>query len=209
MRLTRRSCLMMAVAVASLPNIPLATQAEEPLKADRILVLKAERKLQLLRDGKVLKTYPIALGRHPRGPKRRAGDGRTPEGFYFIDGRSTHTPFHRELHVSYPNEEDRARAQAAHVNPGGAIFIHGMPASFGHHDPVRFFVDWTDGCIAVGNIAIEEIWNAVEDGSVVESGADGRTAGYSGRAVARETEALSFSRARASIWRTRSREMPN
>ena len=143
-------------------------RADAPLRADRILVLKAERALLLLRDGRPLKTYPIALGRHPREPKRRQGDGRTPEGFYFIDRRSTRTPFHRTLHISYPNDEDRARARAADVNPGGAIFIHGMPRSFGHHDPVRFFVDWTDGCIAVGNIAIEEIWDAVPDGTVIE-----------------------------------------
>jgi len=140
----------------------------QPLKADRVLVLKGQRELQLLREGVVIKSYPIALGRHALGPKRRLGDGRTPEGIYLIDGRTTRTPYHRALHISYPEAADVVRARTAHRRPGGAIYIHGMPARFGHHDPVRFFVDWTDGCIAVGNIAIEEIWQAVDDGTPIE-----------------------------------------
>lgn len=146
----------------------MAAAGDVPLHADRILVIKSERVLELLRDGVVLKSYPIALGRHPKGAKDRLGDGRTPEGIYVVDGRSTDTPFHAKLHISYPNEVDRARAQAAHVRPGGEIFIHGMPARFGHTDPVKFFHDWTNGCIAVGNIAIEEIWNAVSDGTEID-----------------------------------------
>jgi murein L,D-transpeptidase YafK len=142
-------------------------RAADP-QADRILVIKSQRILELMRAGAVLKSYPIALGRHPTGPKRRRGDGRTPEGVYLIDGRTARTVFHRELHLSYPDAGDRARAAAAHVNPGGQIFIHGMPPRFGHTDPVRFFHDWTNGCIAVGNIAIEEIWNAVSDGTPIE-----------------------------------------
>lgn len=131
--------------------------ASERVKADRIRVLKSQRLLLLMRGSVVVKSYPIALGPHPKGPKRRFGDGRTPEGFYLIDGRTARTPYHRALHISYPGAADIRNARTAHASPGGAIFIHGMPASFGHHDPVRFFVDWTNGCIAVGNIAIEEI----------------------------------------------------
>lgn len=158
---------MLLGAAASLFAPPAFAAA--PQKAERIRVVKSDRVLHLLlADGSVLKSYPIGLGRHPRGPKRRQGDGRTPEGFYVIDRRTARTPYHRALHISYPNIMDLRRAQAAHVNPGGAIYIHGMPASFGHHDPVRFFVDWTDGCIAVGNIAIEEIWDAADDGTVIE-----------------------------------------
>ncbi len=163
----RRSVLVAAVAFLA-PRSFAAEPDAYPLKADRIRVVKSERVLQLLADGGMIKSFPIALGRHPKGPKQRLGDGRTPEGFYVIDWRTAKTPYHRALHISYPNIMDLRRAQAAHVPPGDAIFIHGMPATFGHHDPVRFFVDWTDGCIAVGNIAIEEIWNAVDDGTVVE-----------------------------------------
>lgn len=154
--------------LVALGTAPRPAIAETPGKADRILVLKAKRELLLLHEGVVLKSYPIALGRHPRGPKHRRGDGRTPEGVYVIDYRFTHTSYHLALHISYPNESDRAFARRAHMRPGGDILIHGMPASFGHHDPVRFFHDWTNGCIAVGNIAIEEIWDAVDDGTPIE-----------------------------------------
>lgn len=137
-------------------------------KADRILVLKAERRLELLRQGRILKSYPMALGWQPIGPKQRRGDGRTPEGLYVIDGRSSRTRYHRMLHISYPNPTDLRQARAAHLDPGRAIAIHGMPNRYGRHDPTAFYRDWTDGCIAVGNIAIEEIWAAVDDGTPVE-----------------------------------------
>jgi murein L,D-transpeptidase YafK len=163
----RLAALVLVLLVAAVATVPGA--AARPVeKADRILVLKAKRRLLLLRDGVVLKSYPIALGRHPRGRKRFEGDGRTPEGLYVIDGRLVQTPYHLSLHISYPSERDRERASAAGRAPGGAIMIHGMPERFGRTDPVRFFRDWTDGCIAVGNIAIEEIWNAVDDGTPIE-----------------------------------------
>jgi murein L,D-transpeptidase YafK len=142
--------------------------AEELGKADRVLILKQQHELRLLRGDVTLKTYPVALGRHPKGPKRELGDGRTPEGVYVIDRRTTRTPYHLALHISYPNETDRANARAANLSPGGSIWIHGMPNRYGHFDPVRFFWDWTDGCIAVGSVAIEEIAAAVDDGTPVE-----------------------------------------
>ena len=142
--------------------------ANELGKADRVLVLKGKRELQLLRGDVTLKSYPIALGPHPKGSKRRLGDGKTPEGLYVIDGRISRTRYHLALHISYPNEADQTRARAAGVTPGGNILIHGMPARFGRTDPVRFFKDWTNGCISVGNIAIEEIWSAVGDGTPIE-----------------------------------------
>lgn len=142
--------------------------AQPPAKADRILVLKSARTLILLRRGVVLRSYPIALGPHPIGPKRFRGDGRTPEGLYVIDGRHAHSPYHLALHLSYPGAADRARARAAHADPGGAIFIHGLPAWYGPNDPDRFYKDWTAGCISVGNTAIEEIWAAVDDGTPIE-----------------------------------------
>lgn len=165
--LSRRVTCFAAFAFVVVSVHPASAQAL-PLQADRIIVIKSEHVLKLMRADQVLKTYPIALGRHPKGGKFRRGDGRTPEGVYVIDGRYTRTIFHRELHISYPNDDDRARALAAHVRPGGGIFIHGMPPRFGHTDPVRFFRDWTDGCIAVGNIAIEEIWDAAADGTPIE-----------------------------------------
>lgn len=140
---------------------------EESTKADWILILKSQRELRLIRNGKILKSYPIALGRNPVGTKRRRGDGRTPEGLYLIDGRNAESVFTRSLHISYPNIEDRAQARAAGDDPGDRIMIHGMPEDAGKPDPVHFFRDWTDGCVAVGNTAIMEIWDAVADGTPV------------------------------------------
>ncbi|HZK91457.1 MAG TPA: L,D-transpeptidase family protein [Stellaceae bacterium] len=142
--------------------------AAKPPVADRIVVMKAQRTLELLRQGKVFETFPVSLGAHWRGPKREAGDGRTPEGVYRIDDRSEHTRYTRALHISYPNAEDRARARTMHVEPGGGIFIHGVPSDYGPYDPPQRFHDWTDGCISVGNAAIVKIWNAVPDGTPID-----------------------------------------
>ena len=139
-----------------------------PTVADRVLVLKSSHTLELLHDGKVFETFPVSLGPHPRGPKREAGDGRTPEGGYRIDKRSEHTLYSRDLHISYPNAQDRARARAMHVEPGGGIFIHGLPSDYGPYDPPQRFHDWTEGCISVGNLTIVAIWNAVPDGTPVD-----------------------------------------
>jgi murein L,D-transpeptidase YafK len=147
---------------------PALAEHEALGKADRILVLKSERKLLLLRDGTVLRSYPIALGPHATGPKQVMGDGKTPEGLYVIDGRHPHSPYHLALHISYPSPADRAQSIAAHAAAGGDIFIHGLPAWYGQNDPDRFYKDWTKGCISVGNTAIEEIWAAVDDGTRIE-----------------------------------------
>jgi murein L,D-transpeptidase YafK len=164
---TRRRVLTAAAAALALPWAKPA-RADAIGKADWIHVIKSLRSLQLFRDGHVLKTYAIALGAHPDGPKTRRGDGRTPEGVYRIDGRLADSAYHRALHVSYPDPADVARARAAGVDPGGAIFIHGLPAKFGRMNFTSFPRDWTNGCIAVGNLAIEEIWDAVDDGTPVE-----------------------------------------
>src|SRR5690242_15886835 len=104
-------------------------------KADRILVVKSTRILELWSGDVLLKRYPVALGRRPRGAKRQSGDNRTPEGIYYIDGRNRRSVYHRALHISYPNDDDLARARAARVDPGGDVLIHGMPAWYGHSDP--------------------------------------------------------------------------
>jgi murein L,D-transpeptidase YafK len=149
-------------------SVPIAAQpAPKPHLADSIIVLKSQHTLELLRDGKVFETFPVSLGAHSRGPKREAGDGRTPEGVYRIDGRSERTRYTRALHISYPNAADRARSQALDVEPGGGIYIHGVPRDYGPYDPPERFHDWTDGCISVGNAAIVKIWDAVPDGTPI------------------------------------------
>ena len=108
------------------------------------------------------------LGRDPIGPKLRQGDSRTPEGIYQIDRRQAESHYHLALHISYPSTADTARARAEGVDPGGAIFIHGYPVGFEWADPALLRLDWTAGCIAVSDRAIEEIWRMVADGTVIE-----------------------------------------
>jgi murein L,D-transpeptidase YafK len=160
------ACVVGAVCLmASLAN---GARAEETLKADHILILKSERRLVLMRGGEALKSYVIALGKNPVGPKVRQGDARTPEGTYKIDWRNPASKFHRALHISYPNAADVARAREIGAPTGGDIMIHGLPAKLGRVDPVDYFPDWTEGCVAVGSLAIEEIWSLVDDGISVE-----------------------------------------
>jgi murein L,D-transpeptidase YafK len=129
----------------------------------RVIVDKGERKMYLLHHEEVLKSYRIDLGFAPDGHKQFEGDGRTPEGEYIIDRRNPNSAFHLSLGISYPNEFDVARALAAGKSPGGDIFIHGRPNKkrWGHGP------DWTAGCIAVPNGAIEDIYAMVRDGTPI------------------------------------------
>jgi murein L,D-transpeptidase YafK len=122
----------------------------------------------LMRGDKELKTYRIALGSHPVGPKTCVGDHRTPEGNYVIDSRNARSQYHRSLHVSYPNQKDVARSKGVCKNPGGDIFIHGLPNGQGWVGKAHALRDWTLGCIAVTDEEIEEIWKAVPNGTPVE-----------------------------------------
>ncbi len=145
-----------------------AQQPASTAMADRILVLKKQRTLQLLRGPTVLRSYKIALGGEPVGPKTCQGDHRTPEGQYTVDRRKADSRFHRALHVSYPNEADRRRAAASGCAPGGDIMIHGLPNGYGWIGRAHRLKDWTDGCVAVTDEEIEEIWRLVPDGTPVE-----------------------------------------
>ncbi|MFB3826152.1 MAG: murein L,D-transpeptidase family protein [Bryobacteraceae bacterium] len=136
--------------------------------ADRVVVNKAKRELLLYRGGNVIRSYKIALGNNPVGPKTRQGDGKTPEGNYSISGRNAASAFHKSLRVSYPNAADRERARRQGVNPGGDIMIHGLPNGQGFIGAAHRLTDWTNGCIAVTNAEIEEIWNLVPNGTPVE-----------------------------------------
>ncbi len=136
----------------------------EPKLADKLVVKKAERKLYLMKGNKPLRTYKIALGYQPAGHKRSQGDGRTPEGRYFLDWRSARSNYRKALHISYPNGQDMLRARATGREPGGMIMIHGQPS--GRSNPKSG--DWTFGCIAVSNMAIDEIWSMTTDGTPIE-----------------------------------------
>src|SRR4030095_584935 len=136
-------------------------------KADEVLVEKSKRTLSLLKEGQVFKTYRVSLGREPVGPKTEQGDEKTPEGDYLIDARNPHSQFHLSLRVSYPNAADRKQAKARGVDPGGLIMIHGLPNGFSDFGKTHLLLDWTDGCIAVTDSEIEEIWEAVKVGTKV------------------------------------------
>ena len=137
-------------------------------KADRVIVLKKERTLELLSQGKIIKTYKVALGGEPAGPKARQGDHRTPEGSYILDRRNAHSQFYKSIHISYPGAADRAHAAKLHVSPGGDVFVHGLPNGYGWVGKEHRLKDWTDGCIAVTNEEMDEIWHAVPDGTPIE-----------------------------------------
>lgn len=124
--------------------------------------------MELVHAGQVLKGYKVALGGEPVGPKTRQGDHRTPEGVYVIDSRNAHSQFHRSLHISYPNAADRERARKLSVATGGDIYIHGLPNGYGFIGAAHRARDWTDGCIAVTDEEIEEIWRLVDNGTPAE-----------------------------------------
>ena len=137
-------------------------------KADLIKVDKSDRQMQLLRSGEVIASYQIALGDAPEGHKMQEGDERTPEGRYVIDWRNPKSSYFLSLHISYPDANDKARAKAAGVSPGGDIMIHGQLNGFGMMETGLQKFDWTNGCIAVTNAQMQEIWGAVPDGTPIE-----------------------------------------
>jgi len=142
--------------------------SDEPLLADRVLVDKSERKLYLLRDGITYREYSIALGPRPRGHKLQAGDERTPEGSYILDFKTEKSDFYKAIHISYPNEQDVKRAAENGATPGGSIMIHGMPNNATLPPELIQKFNWTDGCIAVTNEDMDEIWSAIEPGTPID-----------------------------------------
>ncbi len=146
------------------PHEPLAKNVE----VDRIVVEKSERRMMPLNDGNVLKSYRISLGGDPVGHKVQEGDGRTPEGIYHIVSRNPVSSYHRSPRISYPDADDRALAVGKGVSPGGDIVIHGLRNGFGWLGRLHRLVDWTQGCIAVTDEEMIEIWNAVPDKTVIK-----------------------------------------
>ncbi len=138
------------------------------VKADKVVVIKSKRLMMLMRGGEILKAYKIALGKQPVGHKTKAGDKKTPEGNYVLDSRKPDSKFHLAIRISYPNESDALNAQKLGITPGGDIMIHGLPDRLTKVGSLHRLTDWTDGCIAVTNPEIEEIWKLVPDGTPIE-----------------------------------------
>ena len=137
-------------------NNPVAPPAAMP-QVSRVVVYKSARRMDLMSGDEVVRSYRVSLGLQPVGHKEREGDFRTPEGRYYLTRRNPRSDYFLSIQVSYPNERDVKHARANGWEPGGAIMIHGMP-NRPRHDPDYYTRDWTDGCIAVSNADMVEIW---------------------------------------------------
>ena len=158
------SLLIFAVAGGA----PSGVEARTIEMADRVVVRKAERRLMLMRGDNVLRTFDVALGLAPTGHKQREGDFRTPEGNYRLSGRNANSDFFLAIQVNYPGPDDLRRASAQGVPPGGLIMIHGQPNRLSK--PVKYYQtkDWTNGCIAVSNADMVDIWLMTPDNTPIE-----------------------------------------
>ncbi|MFZ3200072.1 MAG: L,D-transpeptidase family protein [Candidatus Acidiferrales bacterium] len=164
-----RGTIALTVLVLLVPIAGARPQTpEQKQPAIQIVVVKSTRTMTLERNGYVLKTYKVALGGQPVGPKEQQGDHKTPEGEYVVDAKNAHSQFYMALHLSYPNAVDRARARKLGVSPGGDVEIHGLGKGYGWIGAAHRLTDWTDGCIAVTNEEIEEIFERVPVGTRVE-----------------------------------------
>jgi len=159
------ACVLVGAALAW-ANWPIAPLPDGTV-ADRVVIRKSERTLDLYRGAELIRTYTVSLGRTPAGPKQRARDGRTPEGTYRLDYRKADSSFHRALHISYPSPADVASATARGVSAGGLVMVHGMKNYLGWIGRAHRAIDWTDGCVAVTDREIEEIWRVVPDGTPI------------------------------------------
>ena len=157
-----RIFLMIAAWLAALSSAHAAD------KIDLVRVDKSERRMELLSKGQVLRTFAIALGGNPVGHKQREGDERTPEGRYVLDWRNANSCCMKSLHISYPNDADKAAASQLGVSPGGNIMIHGQVNGYGWWGWLIQLFDWTNGCIAVNDTDMLEIWNMVGAGTPIE-----------------------------------------
>ena len=146
------------------PEKPLDTS----MQIDKIQVIKHKRELKVFSNGKLLKTYKISLGKKPIEKKEFEGDKRTPEGIYFINDKNPESGYYLNLGISYPNESDKVNAEKMNKKPGGQIKIHGLKNGFGFIGKFHRFFDWTQGCIALTNKEIKELYNNVPIGTKIE-----------------------------------------
>lgn len=166
-RLFAAVAVLLPFALAAFLPVGSAVASKQSLRADKVIVIKHKRILQLLWKGRVVRTYKVALGGNPKGHKVQEGDSRTPEGTYVIDRHFPKSSFHKALHINYPSDEDKERATKKGVDPGGQIEIHGLGPSMLWAGALHSKWDWTAGCIAVTNAEIEEIYRAVPNGTPI------------------------------------------
>lgn len=162
------SVMLAGMLVTSVCTADGLVRADGPVRADLVVVEKSERKMYILVEDSVVREYKIALGDNPRGHKQREGDERTPEGVYTLDRKKTDSAYYKAIRISYPSERDRLAAATAGVDPGGQIMIHGQKNGFGWLANKTQRYDWTDGCIAITDPEMDEVWNMVEVGTPIE-----------------------------------------
>ena len=148
--------------------LPCLALAGDLLKADSVLVKKHEKRLYLMKNKKPFKIYRVAFGANSKGPKRIEGDERTPEGTYILDYKNSDSDFYKSIHISYPNDQDIKRAKDMDAVPGGDIMIHGQKNGSKNFSRIHRYVNWTDGCIAVTNAEMDEIWTLVDVGTPIK-----------------------------------------
>jgi len=144
--------------------------AEFVMMADKVIIKKSTRMLYLSQNGEIFQKYHVSLGQNPIGAKEVEGDMKTPEGSYQLDWRQESGQYYKSLHLSYPNANEKARAKALGVSAGGMIMIHGTPPAWSlspYGDWMNVLIDWTEGCIAMSNDDIEEVWEQTVDGTTV------------------------------------------
>ena len=156
-------CLLVAIFL-TLP----AVNGLGAQKADSVLVIKSKNRLYLMSKGERIASFHVTFGQNPKGHKIKRGDERTPEGHYILDYKNPNSKFHKSIHISYPNAIDRANAKHLGVSPGGDIMIHGQTNGWGWASPIVQFFPWTDGCIALSNMGMDQVWEAVDPGTPIE-----------------------------------------
>ena len=165
------ACLALTLSVTGVQAAENRTLAMAETSAysdiNQLLIRKGERRLYLMSNDEVIRSYRISLGQTPEGHKLYEGDSRTPEGNYYIDYRNPNSDFYKSIRISYPNPKDREAASAWGLSPGGNIMIHGLPNDVGDMAFAYKGLDWTDGCIAVSNEEMDEIWRLVDVGTPI------------------------------------------
>jgi murein L,D-transpeptidase YafK len=170
MGFAKSSLILFSLLIPALlsPMANASSNKQYNAKVDLVVVNKSQSRLSIIRDGKTIKSYLIAMGDAPNGHKLKEGDQRTPQGRYFLDYKKSDSAFYKSIHISYPNEEDKLRADALGISPGGMIMIHGEnPRSTLSPEEAQKY-NWTNGCIAVTNKEMDELWRMIEPGTPIE-----------------------------------------
>jgi len=160
--------MLFSVVLTAASIVPSTALAGDFPLADKVLIEKEKRKLHLMRDGKAFRTFDIALGAIPVGDKNEEGDFKTPEGAYSLDARNPNSDYFLSIHISYPNNIDRIAASKKGVDPGGQIMIHGQPNTPTYSAGYYKSADWTNGCIAVSNSDMIDIWLMTPNSVAIE-----------------------------------------